>query len=141
VPEEHFPPCIKNHIFKGVTDGRKRSVFILVNFLRNMGWNVDQIEKRLVEWNEKNYPPLRTNYLRSQLRWHFRQDRNLLPPNCDNQNFYISMGVCDPDEICKGGTDKITIKNPANYPFRKMRKPLKKEKSGKRSTSNPQNQL
>ena len=90
IPEEYFPPCIKE-ILKGRADGRKRSVFILINFLRNMGWNTEQVEKRLVEWNEKNYPPLRVNYLRSQLRWHFSQDRNLLPPNCDNQNFYKQM--------------------------------------------------
>lgn len=124
IPEEYFPPCIKK-ILKGLSDGRKRSVFILVNFLRNMGWDAEKIEKRLIEWNEKNYPSLRANYLRSQLRWHFRQDRNLLPPNCDNQTFYFDMNVCDPDEICKGGTEQITIKNPVNYSFRKM-KPLKR---------------
>jgi DNA primase large subunit len=105
-----------------VADGKKRSVFILVNFLRNMGWDLDKIEKKLSEWNEKNYPTLRTNYLRGQLRWHFRQDRNLLPPNCDNQNFYRSLGICNPDKFCKSNTERITLKNPVNYPFRKMKK-------------------
>ncbi len=121
VQEQYFPPCISS-ILKGVADGKKRSVFILVNFLRNMGWDLEKVEKKLSEWNEKNYPPLRTNYLRTQLRWHFRQDRNLLSPNCDNQNFYISMNVCNPDNFCKGGSENITIKNPVNYPFRKLKR-------------------
>lgn len=121
IPEQYFPPCIST-VMKGVADGRKRSVFILVNFLRNMGWDLEKIEKKLAEWNEKNYPPLRANYLRGQLRWHFRQDRNLLPPNCDNEIFYHNMTICNPDSFCKGWTDKITLKNPVNYPFRKMKK-------------------
>jgi len=127
IPEESFPPCIRE-ISKGLADGRKRSVFILINFLRNMGWSLEKIEEQLVKWSEKNYPPLRPNYLRTQLRWHFRQDRNLLPPNCDNEQFYLNMRVCLPDETCKAGTDKIVIKNPVNYPFRKMSKGQKKLK-------------
>lgn len=130
IPEQYFPPCVQL-IGKGLADGRKRSVFILINFLRNMGWDLEKLEKKMMEWNEKNYPALRANYLRTQLRWHLRQERNLLPPNCDNQQFYVSMGVCSPDNICKGGTDKITIKNPVNYPFRKMKIPSKKIKHKK----------
>jgi hypothetical protein len=121
IPEQYFPPCVEA-ILKGVADGKKRSVFVLVNFLRNMGWDLEKIEKRLTEWNEKNYPSLRTNYLRGQLRWHFRQGRNLLPPNCNNEMFYLNIGVCNPDNFCKRGGDKITLKNPVNYPFRKMKK-------------------
>lgn len=116
-----FPPCILR-ILNGLTDGRKRAVFILTNFLRNMGWNWDKIEKELLAWNEKNSSPLPQRYIRSQLRWHKRQRSNLLPPNCLNENFYISMGVHLPDDICKGGTKEVTIKNPVNYPFRKMKK-------------------
>lgn len=121
IQEQYFPPCVEA-ILKGVADGKKRSVFVLVNFLRNMGWDLEKIEKRLTEWNEKNYPSLRTNYLRGQLRWHFRQGRNLLPPNCNNEMFYLNIGVCNPDNFCKRGGEKITLKNPVNYPFRKMKK-------------------
>jgi len=121
VPETLFPPCIKK-ILKGVQDGRKRSVFILVNFLRSMNWDLEKIEKTMFEWNEKNSPPLRTNYLRGQLRWHFRQERGLLPPSCDNENFYSSMGVCEADELCKGA---LPVKNPVNYPFKKLKKKIK----------------
>jgi len=121
----HFPPCV-GAILNGLADGRKRSAFILMNFLRNMGWSSEEIDKTITDWNEKNYPPLRRNYLRSQMRWHLRQQRNLLPPNCSNANFYCSFGVCLPDKICKGGTDKITIKNPINYPFRKLKREQRK---------------
>ncbi len=116
IPEDFFPPCIKK-IFNGLNDGRKRSTFILINFLRNMGWEFDDISKKLEDWNEKNFPKLRTNYLRTQIRWHMRQERNLLPPNCENENFYISIGVCEPDEFC----DNRKIKNPINYPFKKLK--------------------
>ncbi len=134
--EDDFPPCVKD-ILNGISDGRKRSVFILINFLRNMGWKEEEIEKRLHKWNENNYPPLGRNYIRSQMRWHSNQNRNLLPPSCDNDNFYKSFDVCKPDEICKGNTGKITVKNPINYAFRKMKregriKSSKKSKSKKR---------
>jgi DNA primase large subunit len=121
INKKYFPPCVLR-ILGGLHDGRKRSVFILNNFLRNMGWDWEKIEAELMEWNERNAMPLPQRYIRTQLRWHKRQRRNLLPPNCDNQNFYSSMNVCLPDEVCKAGTSKITIKNPINYPFRKMKR-------------------
>jgi hypothetical protein len=40
----------------------------------------------------------------------------------------LGIGVCQPDETCRGGTEKIIIKNPVNYAFRKMRKPARKVK-------------
>ena len=116
IPEEYFPPCIKK-ILSGLSDGRKRSIFVLVTFLRNMGWSLEEIEERLNEWNKANKPPLRDSYLRTQLRWHFRQERNLLPPNCDNPIFYKDMNVCQPDKICLSG-----IKNPINYAFKAFKK-------------------
>lgn len=127
IAEENFPPCIKS-ILNGIADGRKRSVFVLINFLRNVGWEQEDMIKRLSEWNEKNYPPLRTNYIRSQIRWHLNQDRNLLPPNCNNENFYCRFNACKPDGICAFGSKnevepcspEITIKNPVNYAFKKI---------------------
>ncbi|MFH1210615.1 MAG: hypothetical protein V1645_01745, partial [archaeon] len=39
IAEENFPPCIKL-LAKGVSqDGRKRALFILINFLQNVGWD------------------------------------------------------------------------------------------------------
>jgi DNA primase catalytic subunit len=123
IPEEFFPPCIKK-ILNGLSDGRKRAIFILVTFLRNMNWPLEEIEKKVYEWNEKNKPPLRANYLRTQLRWHFRQDRNLLPPNCDSKNFYEDMQLKDACEECL----KLGIKNPINYPFVMLKRKKKKTK-------------
>jgi hypothetical protein len=117
VPERFFPKVIKR-ILDGMPDGRKRSVFILVNFLRHMGWTNEEITKRIEEWNKRNPTPLRSSYLRSQLRWHFRQDRNLLPPNIDNERFYKSMGL---DSECEE-LRKMGIKNPVTYPFRVMKR-------------------
>ena len=121
INKNFFPPCILK-ILNGLSDGKKRSLFILPNFLRNMGWEWEKVENELIEWNKKNMPPLLERYIRTQLRWHTRQNKNLLPPNCDNQNYYLGFGVCLPDETCKGGTANITIKNPVNYPFRKMKR-------------------
>ncbi len=127
IPEEFFPPCIKN-ILKGLEDGRKRSIFTLATFLRQMNWSNEEIEKRLYEWNANNKPPLRENLIRTQLKWHFRQQRELLPANCKSDLFYTSIGICSPDRICE------QIKNPVNYPFKilKLAKPKSKRRKRKR---------
>ena len=114
IPKQFFPPCIKN-ILKGLEDGRKRSVFILINFLRSLGWDFDSIEKELYEWNKRNKEPLRENYIASQLKWH-KKNPIYLPPNCDNRNYYLDIGVCQPDPLCKG------IKNPVTYSFKSRRR-------------------
>ena len=117
VPAELFPPCVKN-ILEGLPDGKKRSVFILSTFLRSVKWGWPDIEKLVSEWNLKNRPPLRDNYVRGQLRWHRSQKREILPPGCQNAGWYESFGVCRPDNFC-GGPAK-TVKNPVNYPLRRM---------------------
>lgn len=81
-----------------------------------MGWTWEQIDKELMEWNEKNLPPLRINYIKTQLRWHKTQKRNILPPNCDNENFYKDIGVYCGDEFHKN------VKNPINYSYRKLKR-------------------
>jgi hypothetical protein len=112
IPEEYFPPCIKI-ILNGLSDGRKRSLFTLLSFLRAMNWKPEEIEKRIREWNLKNPQPLSERTLKTQLKWHFRQSRELMPANCYSQLFYVSFGVCKPDQYCS--------KNPVNYPFRLMK--------------------
>ncbi|MFH0889854.1 MAG: hypothetical protein V1836_01790 [Candidatus Aenigmatarchaeota archaeon] len=107
ITEEFFPPSIQQ-IARGVPDGRKRSVLILFNFLRNMNWGNDEIENYLVGWNEKNTPPLPSNYMRSQVRW-LRNSKTMLPPNFGNENFYKSMGI-----NCETET-KMGVKNPVTY--------------------------
>ena len=119
VPENLFPPCIKN-ISRGLVDGRKRSLFTLLNFLRSANWNWEDIDKYVNEWNEKNKPSLRENYVRTQIRWHKARGKQILPPNCLHPGWYEDFGVCKPDNIC-GGREK-TVKNPVNYAVRTIKK-------------------
>ncbi len=107
VPEERFPPCIKN-ILSGLDDGRKRSLFTLITFLKKMNWTHDEIEKRLLEWNKRNKKPLSERMIRTQIRWH--ENKDLMPANCESDMFYHSIGVCTPDARCR------SIKNPVSYP-------------------------
>ena len=119
VPEEMFPPCMKL-ILSGLSDGRKRSLFVLLNFFKSAKWPWEEIEKRIYDWNINNSPPLKTGYVKSQLAWHSRQQLKVPPPNC--RQYFIELGVCKPDTIC----DKI--KNPISYPRFKMPRQVKKEK-------------
>jgi hypothetical protein len=134
VPLERFPPCVKN-IFNGLADGRKRSVFILMNFLRSSKWTWDDIEKFIVEWNKKNRPPLQENYIRSQVRWHRTRNKEILPPNCSNEGWYKNFGVCVPDEKCP------RVKNPVNYALRGLKDEEKKDKPKKQAKKRPRRQM
>ncbi len=108
VKEDNFPPCIKN-ILSGVKqDGRKRALFVLLNFLKSIGYNHEQITEKINEWNKKNYKPLKDTYLRTQLDWFSRQAKRL-PPNCNLEEYYKGMSVCYPDGFCS------KVKNPINY--------------------------
>jgi DNA primase catalytic subunit len=130
VSEDMFPPCIKN-ISMGLSDGRKRSVFILLNFLRSCNWNWQETESYINSWNMRNRPPLNENYIRGQVRWSKRRGSTIAPPNCTHQDSYESFGACVPDHIC-GGRGK-TIKNPSAYPFRKIEKTGKHKKLTEKS--------
>ena len=111
--ENLFPPCIQE-ILKGVKgDGRKRAVFILINFLRSVGWGYGDIKTRLEEWDGKNYEPLKKNYIEAQIAWNEKQGKNILPPNCINASYYKGLGFCNPDNFCK------MVKNPVNYSLKK----------------------
>ena len=112
LPEELFPPCIKL-ILNGLEDGRKRALFILVNYFTSIGWDYDMIEKSLKEWNSKNKEQLREVYLLGQLRYHKQMRKRIPPPNCSNEMYMLGIGVCKPDSFCQ------KIKNPAQYTSRK----------------------
>lgn len=125
---DYFPPCIKAGLINGLDDGKKRFLFILMNFLRNVGYNYDEIKNLVLEWNKRNKEPLRENYIISQLNWHKRQKSNVLPQNCpkdkenlgnNSDNIYVDIGICNPDNLCK------LIKNPVNYAIRKSRMKFK----------------
>jgi len=104
--EDLFPPCMKR-ILNGLEDGRKRALFSLINFFKNFGMDWKELESKIYEWNDKNKPPLKKGYIRSQLSWHQKQNKVVPPPNC--KAYYQEIGVCFPDNICK------KIKNPLSY--------------------------
>ncbi len=107
--DKNFPPCVKK-ILAGMTDGKKRGLFVLINLFRSVGMEKDELEKRIEEWNKKNKPPLKQGYIDSQISWAYNR-KPILPSNC--KEFYEGIGVCLPDELCK------FVKNPVNYVVRK----------------------
>ncbi|PIX42842.1 hypothetical protein COZ55_01735 [archaeon CG_4_8_14_3_um_filter_38_5] len=110
IPEEDYPPCIKK-ILLGLDDGKKRALFILINYFKSANYSFEEIEKIVNKWNEKNKEPLRGSYVKSQLSWTKKQMSNYLPPNCNSLMYYKDIQVCLPDEICPN------IKNPLNYSY------------------------
>ncbi len=122
IPEEFFPPCIKN-IFEGLRDGKKRALFILLNFLQKAKWTWPEIEAKIEKWNKKNAEPLKKGYITSQINWHKNQNKTSPPPNCNLEQYYKDIGICTPDNFCK------KIKNPISYPKIKRRFGRKEKES------------
>jgi len=116
IKTDYFPPCILK-IMAGIKeDGRKRSLFILFNFLKSCGWNMDEVKDFICnKWNKNNYEPLREGYVLSQISWHRKQSKSILPPNCDNKSYYNDLRLCSKDGLCG------KVKNPVNYAIRKSR--------------------
>ena len=117
VTEDMFPAPIKK-LLKGLSDGRKRGLFVLLTFLRSAGFSPDEINKKVREWNEKNEPPLKEGYVRSQIEWHLRQNKKILPPNYSNDAFYKDLGLLD---------KKPETKNPLVDVTRVFRKKMRSE--------------
>ncbi len=127
VNEAAFPPCIKK-ISLGLSDGRKRSAFVLATFLLNIGWKEGDVLNYLREWNKKNKEPLRDNFLALTLKSQARRRKAQTPPNCSNESYYKNFSVCTPDGLC------AKIKNPLSYALartRMMQKGMKKGGKGK----------
>ncbi|MBI4144269.1 hypothetical protein HY486_03410 [Candidatus Woesearchaeota archaeon] len=133
VPEQFFPPCIQL-ISQGLKDGKKRATFILINFLKSCGWEKDEIQHYLEEWNKKNPEPLKNQILVGQIRYHTTQATKL-PPNCDNQAYMKGIGVCQPDNFCK------KIRNPANYAILKRKFAESNIKQNKRTKKNERDNI
>ena len=104
---ELYPPCIKNILQGCKQDGRKRALFILINFFKSINLSDAEISNKIAEWNKLNHHPLREGYILAQLSW-FSKHKAMLPPNCANPR-YKDIGVCSPDFFCP------KIKNPVNY--------------------------
>lgn len=133
IPEEFFPPCMTVAL-AGMADGRKRALYTLISFLRMCNWAWPEIEAKIMEWNERNKPPLARNIVVAQLRWGQANARN--PWNCPPEGqLYVDIGICRPDNICRAGTQHIVIKNPIVYPFKKMGRGKKSKKAYRRGYS------
>lgn len=94
VREEDFPKPIKK-LLKGLSDGKKRGLFILITFLRSLNFSAEYVNQRIREWNNLNDPPLKEGYVRSQIEWHLKQRKQILPPNYSNDSFYKDLGLLD----------------------------------------------
>ena len=129
IPQQYFPPCIRK-MLEGVGDGRKRALFVLVNFLGSCNYSSEEIEAVIKEWNQKNREPLPHLYISSHLSYHRQQAKKALPPNCSNVAYYKELGIeCTPE--CGN------CKNPvaeAKYIYRRAiriaesQKPVRKKK-------------
>jgi predicted RNA-binding Zn-ribbon protein involved in translation (DUF1610 family) len=92
--ENHFPKPIKK-LLKGLEEGRKRGLFILLTFLKSLNYSPQELNEKIREWNKKNDPPLKEGYVKSQIDWHLKQKKKILPPNYANKSFYEDLGLLD----------------------------------------------
>ena len=116
--DKNFPPSIQK-ILQGLSDGRKRALFILLNLFRSVGMDKDELEKRIYEWNKKNKLPLKEGYLKSQFLWSYR-NKVVPPPNFDKDH-YKGIGIIPTEE-------ELRYKNPVNYVVKKSLKINKNKK-------------
>jgi len=124
ISDEYFPPSIKK-ILAGLSDGRKRGLFILLNLFRSIGMERAELEKRIFEWNKKNPVPLKDGYIKAQIIWSYR-NKVVSPPNYD-KDYYKGIGIV-PD------AEEIRLKNPINYIVRKSNSSEKtSSKKGKKT--------
>ena len=107
-----LPPCVQT-IFKGLKDGKKRALFILITYLRSLNFSEQEVIEKIEEWNKKNSPLLKQGYINGQISYAFKH-KKILPPNCEKH--YKDIGICSPDRLCE------KIKNPLNYTIISSRK-------------------
>lgn len=126
--EELFPPCIRM-MLTGMQDGKKRTLFTLINFYKGAGWSIGAIEQRIEEWNKQNPESLREVYLNGQIRQAKKVKEAIPPHNC--KRYYQDLGVCHPDTFCS------KIKNPLQYA--KLKAEMETTKTGaKKSRLTPE---
>jgi DNA-directed RNA polymerase subunit RPC12/RpoP len=119
VEEKYFPPVIQQ-ILAGIDDGKKRALFILINFLGSCGWGYEQVEQRVYEWNENNPEPLREQYLKGQLSSYKKRQEPLLPPSPTNRDYYVF--------ITEAQRKEYGVRNPVKEAIANKEKALELEK-------------
>jgi len=127
VAEEYFPQCIKKILEGNMPDGKKRAVFILLNFLRHMNWRQEDIERKIKEWNAKHKEGLPQSYLLGQISWNRKQKEAILPPNCANKAYYQDLRIACPPYVCN------RYKNPVNCAIQTERQARELQKKKKTS--------
>ncbi len=109
VDENLFPKPIKK-LLKGLEDGKKRGLFVLITFYRALNYPKEIVYSRIDEWNKKNKPPLREAYVRGQIEWHYKQRKKILPPNYSNEGFYKDLGLLDEMPRAKNPLSEISAR-------------------------------
>ncbi|PIO08568.1 hypothetical protein COU59_01145 [Candidatus Pacearchaeota archaeon CG10_big_fil_rev_8_21_14_0_10_34_12] len=127
--ESHFPPSIQK-ILLGMEDGRKRALFILLNFFRAIGIERDELEKRIYDWNDKNKPSMKKGYVKTQITWAYRN--KIVPPPNFEKDYYKGIGIIPNEE-------ELRCKNPVNYVVRKTRTNSKDKAKTSKSKDNFKN--
>lgn len=107
--EKDFPMPIQK-ILKGLDDGKKRGLFVLITFLRSIGYQKEKTDLLVREWNKRNKQELKEGYIRSQVEWHYKQRKNIMPPNYDNEAFYKDLGVLDGKPKAKNPLSEMSSK-------------------------------
>jgi DNA primase catalytic subunit len=105
-----YPPTIKKILEGMKSDGRKRGLFILLSFLKSLKLSDSEIESQVTAWNAKNYEPLKSGYVKSQLAW-YSKSKPKLPPNFD-KSYYKEIGINPTSE-------EMAVKNPVSWVIRK----------------------
>ncbi|GEM_PF-6349036 len=112
---KNFPPCMRL-IAAGLQDGKKRSLFTLVNFLKSVNWPNEKISMFVNEVNKRNEPNLPQSMIENHMKYHGNK-KAMKPANCDNVMYYDDIGICRPDGICANKK----IRNPVNYVAKSMK--------------------
>ena len=105
ISDKNFPDSIKK-ILNGLSDGKQRALFILINFFRSIGMERNELEKRIYDWNKKNNPQLAENRIKAQFIQSYK-NKIVLPPNYD-KDYYAGIGIIPTQE-------EIRYKNPVSY--------------------------
>ena len=137
ISDEKFPPCIKLMLEGGFQDGKKRSLFTIINFLRGAGWSVEQIENKIREWNSTHEEPLREVYLKGQLA-QLKKKKEVFPPhNCPQggSSYFQDLGFCNPDNFCS------RVKNPLQYSSLKHANEQSKKAKGRPKLTEKQKEM
>ena len=109
ITEDMFPAPIKK-LLNGLQEGKKRGLFVLITFLRSLNFPPEYITNKVHGWNKLNKPPLKEGYVKSQIDWHLKQKRKILPPNYSNDNFYKDLNLLDKEPNAKNPISEVIRK-------------------------------